>query len=175
MAGIGVALLWKYALTPGDELGALAQWPARSTLRLRTDIPTLVLFVHPRCPCSRTTIRELAAVLAKSPPAIEAQVVVYKPIDSGAEWEQTDLWRAAERIPGVTMVVDLDGVEAKRFSVTTSGHALLYDPQGRRLFSGGITAARGHQGQCEGQDAIVSLLSNGKQEVLNTPVYGCQL
>ncbi len=166
-------LLWDYALTPGRESERLSQWPADSNLVLGKDRPTLLVFVHPRCPCSRATIQELAVALAAGQRPLNIQVVVYKPGDAQAGWEQTDLWHAAQGIPRVALYVDYGGVEAKRFSVTTSGHALLFAADGTCIFSGGITAARGHQGASAGQDALVALLTGGQRQVSSTPVYGC--
>jgi len=135
----------------------------------------LVVFVHPKCPCSRATIRQLADALAKCSRPIEAQVVVYKPANTQPDWERTELWNIAVGIPGATIVIDVDGVEAKRFDVTTSGHSLLYDTKGLLLFSGGITSARGHEGENEGRNALVSCISNDEAQCSTTPVYGCPL
>ena len=170
--GRGASLLWRYALTPGMEALSTPQWPADSTLRLRADAPTLVVFLHPQCPCSRATVRELAEILQAGCNVHHAQVVVYKPSRTDSSWEHTDLWEAAAQISGVSLSVDWDGCEAKRFSATTSGHAMLYSPEGRLLFSGGITYARGHEGTSEGRAALLSLVGD-EHSIKQTPVFGC--
>jgi hypothetical protein len=45
------------------------------------------------------------------------------------------------------------------------------------MFSGGITASRGHQGDNAGRAAITSLVLGEAHgpELLRSPVYGCQL
>jgi len=70
---------------------------------------------------------------------------------------------------------DDDGVEAARFGAATSGQVILYDRDGRLLFSGGITASRGHAGDNDGRDAIVSLLGGGRGTRHSSPVFGCSL
>jgi hypothetical protein len=52
---------------------------------------------------------------------------------------------------------------------------LLYDTAGRLLFSGGITAARGHSGDNAGREAIVALLAGAPTDRTQTPVFGCKL
>jgi hypothetical protein len=66
----------------------------------------------------------------------------------------------------VTVVRDDSGREAGRFGAATLGQTLLYDADGSLLFSGGITAARGHAGDNAGRSELVSLLNRG----LSAPV-----
>ena len=173
-ASCGATLLWCYALTPGTESATASLWPADTTLRRHGDAPTLLVFLHPKCPCSRATIRELAEILHRSRNVHEAQVIIYKPSGTDSAWEHTDLWQSAARLPGVALSIDRDGREAMRFSAATSGHCLLYSAKGRLLFSGGITYARGHEGANEGKAALVSIIGN-EQTSFKTPVFGCPL
>jgi hypothetical protein len=75
----------------------------------------------------------------------------------------------------VTVIQDEDGLEARRFHATTSGHAIVYDARASLLFTGGITASRGHSGDNEGRSAIVSLLTEGVAERKETLTFGCSL
>ena len=52
----------------------------------------------------------------------------------------------------------------ERFGLVSSGHALLYDENGRLLFSGGLTNARGHAGNSVGRNAIVAILNDTAPE-----------
>ena len=56
----------------------------------------------------------------------------------------------------------------------TSGHALLFDRDGHLLFSGGITPARGHEGDNFGASAIAARLA-GRPAPAETPVFGCPI
>lgn len=52
---------------------------------------------------------------------------------------------------------------------------MLYDSQGKLLFSGGITSGRGQGGDNAGRAAIVSLLTENEAKQKATPVFGCPL
>jgi hypothetical protein len=102
-------------------------------------------------------------------------VVFLRPPGVGADWDSSDLWRRASAIPGVMVVRDDEGVEAARFRASTSGATVLYDVEGHLLFSGGLTSARGHEGDSAGLERIRSLLRTGKADRSDAPVYGCSL
>jgi hypothetical protein len=106
---------------------------------------------------------------------VTAYVLFIKPSGFTTEWEKTDLWASAAAIPGVHVVSDDEGVEADRFHSATSGQTLLYDAEGKLLFSGGITSARGHEGDNAGRAAIVSLLTTSDAALTKTSVFGCPL
>jgi hypothetical protein len=133
------------------------------------------MLVHPHCPCSRASIGELALIMAQSQGRLAAYILFLKPEGFADHWEKTDLWQSAAAIPGVKPIADQDGVEARRFHATTSGQTVLYDAEGRLLFSGGITIARGHAGDNAGRSAIVSLVNTRIAEQAETPVFGCPL
>jgi hypothetical protein len=72
-------------------------------------------------------------------------------------------------------MIDDEGAEANRFHAATSGQTLLYDADGRLLFSGGITGSRGHAGDNAGENAIVSWVNSGAAARTETSVFGCAL
>jgi hypothetical protein len=113
--------------------------------------------------------------MSSSQGLVKVHVLFVRPAEFDSGWEQTDLWRSAAMIPGVDVSVDEQGQEAFRFGSQTSGQTFLYSPQGNLLFSGGITGARGHSGDNDGRSAILSLLTTGKAETPETPVFGCPL
>jgi hypothetical protein len=171
---LGLRMLLNYETKPG-QVGAIPKsWPSASQIRRSTDRRTLVMLAHPRCPCSRASVGELAQIMARVQGKLAAYVIFLKP-DHTSEWDDTDLQRSAAAIPGVTVVSDIDGVEARRFGAETSGHTLLFDRDGRLLFSGGITQSRGHAGENAGERAIVALVNNRAAERVATFVFGCSL
>ncbi len=172
---VGLRSVLNYQYTPGEASIAPVQWPSNTTVRLAPDRATLILFAHPHCPCTRATIGELTLIMAQCQGKVRAYMLFYRPAEFSERWERTDLWRSAAAIPGVAVLEDEDGLEAARFHAATSGQALLYDAQGRLVFTGGITDSRGHYGDNEGRDAIVSLLSRGAAAFTTTPVFGCSL
>ncbi|HEV3344857.1 MAG TPA: hypothetical protein VG125_31055 [Pirellulales bacterium] len=171
----GMLALGYHASVPGN-----AAQPPR---RIAADVPggppagkaTLLLFLHPQCPCSRATIGELARAVSRRSGGLDTRLFFYRPGDSPPGWEKTDLWQMAEGIPGTRLFADADGALAARFGVRTSGQALLYDPEGGLVFAGGMTGARGHAGDNSGQSAILSWFSSGHVSVESTPVFGCSL
>jgi hypothetical protein len=192
-----VPLLWLAAVVGGlgaleaykSRPGAAGQTPAvfprefpqwesgsdgQSTSRLLR--PRLIMFVHPRCPCSKASVGELAEILARRSGQVDAAVVFVKPAGAGPDWNQTSLRSQAAAIPHVRLIDD-DGTLARRFGAETSGSVVLYDADGKLLFSGGITRSRGHEGDSAGSRAICALL-DGNTEVaagVHAPVFGCPL
>ena len=175
VVGAGLRILMDYETTPGAAAAAPRRWPAGSQIRRDPGRTTLIMLAHPRCPCTRASIGELAVIMARLQGRVSAYVLFLKPTASPDEWEKTDLWRSATAIPGVTVLSDESGGEAARFGAAVSGQTLLYDAKGRLLFSGGITASRAHSGDNAGRTAIVSLAAAGHAARTGTPVFGCSL
>ena len=173
--GVGLRLILVYENTPGVSAASLEAWPTDSEISRTPGLPTLVTMVHPHCPCSRASVGELALLMVKAQGLVDANVVFVKPKDFPEDWEKSDLWSSAAMIPGVKVRVDHEGIEARRFGSRTSGQIMLYDADGHLLFSGGITSARGHSGDNDGRNAILSLLTRGTAEQSGTPVFGCPL
>ena len=171
----GLRTLLAYESSPGTIGAVPGQWPSTSQIRRLTDRPILVMLAHPRCPCTRASVAELAQLMARMQGKVDAYVLFLKPRESGNEWEATELRRSAAAIPGVTVLSDVDGVEAGRFGAETSGHTLLFDRDKRRLFSGGITEFRGHVGDSTGERAIESLVNGQPPARTATSVFGCVL
>jgi len=168
-------MIWNYENSQEAEQAAPLRWPAESLTNLVSNRPTLVMVVHPQCPCTRASIGELALLMARAQGLVSANVLFFKPAGFPEGWEKTDLWSSAENIPGVTVVCDEGGIEARRFNQKTSGAVVLYDPNGRLLFTGGITGSRGHSGENDGRTAIVALLIGEVAKRTQTPVFGCSL
>lgn len=171
----GLAKLWIYAATPGPGAVASVRWPEATSLERDTGRPTLVMFLHPQCGCSRATVDELARLVARVNGRLAVHVLMYRPPHAAPRWERTDLWDAAAEIPGVHVSSDEDAAEAAVFGAFVSGQTLLYDSEGELVFTGGITFARGHAGDNAGRRAIQSLVLYGTAASRRTPVFGCFL
>jgi hypothetical protein len=173
--GTGMALLWNYEVAPGVAATAPARWPESSRIARATDRPTLLMLLHPQCPCSKASLEELDRLMARVHHRVAARVLFVIPPDAPEDWARTDLWRQASGIRGVSVVGDRDALEAERFHAATSGEALLYGTDGRLLFSGGITGSRGHAGDNTGRSALLAFLTDREAATRNTPVFGCSL
>jgi hypothetical protein len=171
----GTQILFDYENRPAHFHQSPEIWPKAASIPRTPGKPVLVLFAHPQCPCTRATVGELALLMARLKDDLTAHVIFIRPSEMPENWEQTDLWRTAASIPGVSVMSDPGGVEATRFHAQVSGQTMLYNADGRLLFSGGITASRGHSGDNAGRSAIVALVSKGKSGRTTTPVFGCYL
>jgi hypothetical protein len=179
----GMTMLSLYAAKPGptvpDEAGnvAGATWPRATVLERAAHGATLVVAVHPKCGCSRATLGELARIMSCAPPGsgTRAYVLMTVPVGLPDSWARGANWDAAAQIPGVQLVIDHDGATARLFGAMTSGHTCAFDASGQLLFSGGITAARGHMGDSAGGDAVRAVLTGHTPAVSRGAVFGCGL
>ena len=171
---IGFFVLGRYESTPGAAGGPPTRWPRASVIDRPSGRPALLMFAHPHCVCTRASLGELARLTGRFRD-LAVYVVFMRPSDGGAEWDESDLWERAAGTPGVVALRDVDGVESLRFGVITSGHALLYDASDRLAFSGGLTAARGREGEGPGGRRLAVVLTTGKPDEDQGPVFGCAL
>jgi hypothetical protein len=172
---VGFLLLAQEEFTPEKDSLSVTPFPRNSAVRLVSNKLTLVLFAHPKCPCTRASLHALDGLLAETQNRVSVTVVFTIPDGVPSDWEQGYLWNLASRIPGLRVIRDQGGGEAHRFHAEGSGHVLLYDPSGKLLFSGGITSSRGHEDDNVGRSAIVSLILHGHSSVSQTAVFGCSL
>ncbi|MCD0460096.1 hypothetical protein [Roseiconus lacunae] len=157
-----------------------SRWPAASEVVKSDDRATLILFLHPRCPCTRATIVELEKTLTGR--ALDASqlpkcfVVASLPTDADQRWLDSQTVRRAANLPNAEVVWDYDGHISSSFGAITSGTVMLYRIDGHLQFSGGVTISRGHEGSSLGADRLHALLhhdDHGSME--STPVFGCRL
>ena len=171
--GGGIAIAWRYRVAPGPTTTAPVRWPDGSRLPRATDRPTVVQFLHPRCPCSRASLAELGAVVEHAARRPAVVIVFLRPDGVPDEWVHTDRWRTAQRVLGATVVVDPGGAEMARFGARTSGETMVYGADGALRFAGGITPGRGELGDSAGRRDLVAALDDGGGG--KTPVFGCAL
>jgi len=171
----GMAFVWSYNHKPGAPAAAPLHWPVDSAVRRASDHYTMVMLAHPKCPCTRASVEEMSKLMAHCQGRLTTYVLFVKPKDSPKDWNKTDLWNSAAIIPGVSVLVDEDGTEARRFGGATSGQVLLYDQNGALVFRGGITESRGHIGDNAGRSAVESLVNRGLADRDKALVFGCPL
>jgi len=170
-----MTVLTNYGSSPGPVGDVERIWPAESEITRKSGKLSLLLFAHPKCPCTRATMVELAIVMRHCREQIDCHVLFMRPSSMPADWAQTDIWNSASEIPGVNVAVDVDGKEAKRFGAATSGAVVLYDQGGQLLFHGGITASRGHSGSNLARDSVIALARNERPSLSEAQVFGCEL
>lgn len=189
---IGLSVLWMAAVV--SAMGALQRYAARPgealpsprilTLELISpqwsylqaawlEKPTVLLFVHERCPCSRASIEELARA-SRILRSVNITVVMSGP-GSGASGTWSIRTLVADRLPLATVIEDPDGEMAKRFGVRTSGHAVMYRADGKLHATGGLNPSRGHFGAGPGRTALETLHDPVSRPALKLPVFGCPI
>ncbi len=174
LAFSGFAWLARYAGTPGPGAATPPRWPLAAHLLDEDGRYTLVMVVHPECACSRASLHELSRIAARASGRLAITVLIDVP-PGHTVGPDNELRTVASRIPETVVRVDPGGSESRRFGAQTSGHTFLYDPSGRLLFDGGITIARGHQGDNPGALAISALIAGERTPRQTAPTFGCLL
>lgn len=181
-----ISLIWAVAVVlcytsflhyegkPAITLAHPQNWPAESSIERAAGEKNLVVFIHPKCPCTSATLTELKILMTRCPD-LRATAVFLKPDGVEANWEKTAYWQRADEIRNVSVISDNGNVETNRFNATTSGETLVYDEVGELVFAGGITGSRGHEGDNQGLSSIVGIVRDGDLRCSRTGVFGCAL
>lgn len=180
LVACGLIGMNSYSMTPGrSEFSAQHKSPTVSPGHLQ-----LLVFIHPKCPCTAATIHELSGVVSSVKTRIAITAYLYTPPTAPSDWLNTANERALKKMEGVRIVSDINATEAQRFHVNTSGHLMLFDSHGNLRFSGGITAGRGHEGDNPAlsafRDAVQHASDDHSHKPLSpsfstAPVFGCSL
>jgi hypothetical protein len=182
---VAVAVGWwqtvryEFATTGWGESRFARSWPIDSALVPAAGRPTLLVFLHPKCPCTRATLNELdrlvATVAGQHLTRPKLQIVAAVPPEADESWWDTKTVAVGRQLAGDNVYIDRAGREAARFGVSTSGTLLLFDESGNRRFGGGITVSRGHEGDSAGADCLVERIAGRGVGVAEMPVFGCRL
>jgi len=175
LISVGLWVIIDYENTPGTTLATPKAWPKQTSLQAHPIHPTLLMFIHPHCPCSQASIEELARVATVTKDRLAIAVVFIQPKEFDKTWVETSLWHAANRIPGLQITIDLEGQEARLFGATLSGQVFLYQPNGTPLFRGGLTRSRGHAGDNLGRSAVLDAVFQKQTNTTESFVFGCAL
>jgi hypothetical protein len=163
-----------FGFTRGTTGDVPVLWPEQSLLSRQSGLPTVLLFAHPRCPCTTASLEQLKRIQADSKVPFNCRVIFLVPENAGRDWTSSNIVRQAQAIPSVEVVMD-QGEEIRRFGVSTSGHVLLYSSDGCLQFNGGITISRGHVGENAGTQSVVQHLKHRSAKLTQSPTFGCPL
>ncbi len=175
VVAIAIGVSWRFMITPGRVGPHPEFWPTATTLARAAEGPTLVVFLHPRCACSFATVHELTRLIERVPKTPRVDVVFLGNAAAEPPATRGELWSAAASVPGAMLSTDDQGREARRFGAFTSGQTLLYDADGRLRYAGGLTLARGHEGDNMGRRRVAALLAGTAAPSGPEAVYGCPL
>lgn len=179
---VGSYVAMRYDFVPGRLGPRRMGWPVETALERRPGATTVVAFLHPRCVCTRATVKQLVRTLTAHPGAALIAAAFVPPSTHGVQdrtaWESSDYVKTIHAaIPTAQIYFDAGGAEALRFGAYTSGTILIYDPQGREIFRGGITDRRGGERDNPGLRALGAALTSEARmaSLASTPVFGCPL
>jgi TATA-box binding protein (TBP), component of TFIID and TFIIIB len=176
LLAVGFYLFEEYNFTAGAQVAAPDRFPGSvNAIILDKQVPTLLVFAHPKCTCTTATLTELSRLKTKLGAQIAVKVFIsYDPQD---EFEGQAIERQARAIANVDVEKDLNRTVAKTFGALTSGQTMLYAPEGNLLFQGGITESRGHEGVSPGALEIARIVTGPfiKSEFARMPTFGCHL
>jgi hypothetical protein len=170
----GVFMILSFSFAPGPNTMAAVRWPGESSLCRLPGRPTLLMFAHPCCPCTKASLEQLKLILNEVHVPFDCHLVFLMPPEASEAWKTNDIVRAAELIPAVTVTRD-DGKETRRFAALTSGQVFLFNAAGDLTFNGGITISRGHLGENSGGRSIIQQLNDRPTNVHQAPTFGCPL
>ncbi|WP_145026409.1 thioredoxin domain-containing protein [Caulifigura coniformis] len=175
-AGFAVAMRHEKTAAPDHDVAT--RFPEDAVCVAPLGKPMLIVFVHPKCPCTRASLEEVAALHHRCGDKLDMQFVFLERGDAPWRSEDTEHWETVRAINAGPAFVDVSGTEHRRFGATTSGEALLYMPDGSLAFHGGVTVGRGHSGVSAGRTAIEAIVLNSTgsgRDFTRTKVYGCPL
>jgi len=174
-AGGGTIALIARESQQAERTSTPGTWPGNTSLHRAPGRSTLLMFVHPNCPCTRASIAQLLQVVDRMPPAERPETIFVSRPAAVKDWRSEWLTSMAAAVPGSTIVRDENAVEASRFGAAASGHVLLYGPDGSLRFDGGVTMGRGHQGDNDASDALAARLADARRAPAQTAVFGCSI
>jgi hypothetical protein len=178
IVAMGVVTLARHDLTPGVEAPSVAGSYVLQAAKIGEGKKTIIMFVHPKCPCSTASLEELRQLMAQHGSQLNATVVMFRSSGAADDGTRSAAWATAQQIPGAEVRADLDGTQAKQCGAQTSGQVFLYDESGALQFEGGITGSRGHPGDNNSLDTLAALVTKKQppqSAPARTPVFGCPI
>lgn len=170
------SVLLKYESKGQDNASKTPQKIQNSDLGLKeSEQFNLVMFVHPKCPCTMASLTELQKLKTRLP---KLKITIAFMTPDGMEksdWLKTTNWQKAHEMTGIEFIEDYDGKLAKKFGAEVSGYTIVYNAKNELVYAGGITAGRGHEGDNEGEDKIIAVCNSKFVSSPKAPAFGCGL
>jgi hypothetical protein len=138
-----------------------------------SDKPTLIVFLHPKCTCSRASLAQVAKLQSRVPDGFHTILVLWQSPNGNSDWAKLPQPDSGQLLH-YQLVLDNGGLMARRFDAHTSGQAFVYDSRGRLRFSGGLTSSRGDSENGPAFSTLLRVITNpGSSKPM--PVFGCSL
>ena len=173
----GIGMLTVYSLRPGANgnvsIDSVRQEMQRVGAVCATR-PSVVVFYHPRCSCTTSSVRMLERLTSCCRPSPQITGYAFCPLSESDKWIDTPLTRKIRSLPRSRVIVDRGGAVCDRTGVSVSGHVLVIDTLGNVSFSGGITPSRAHEGDSAAGAQFERCL-NRPCAYSAWPVFGCHI
>lgn len=174
LIAIGYTWLFRYSFVAGEASTAPGSVPHSLASSNSSSRWQVFLALHPRCPCSTATVRELAKILTRATDVSVVTVLMYKPSNEPDSWLEGRLLDECRRM-NCRVRSDPEGSYARVLGAVTSGDVVVYDASGKLRYHGGITGSRGHEGDNLGQQSVIDLLRGRNASRTSMPVFGCPI
>ena len=175
----GMVAFYDYSFTQGASPATPASFPKQSRLPRIDGQRCLLMFVHPMCGCTNASVEQIRRlyhdIQAAGHSVPQLTFVIRQPSATEPAWSSTSVLQLCNSVPGASLIQDYDGSESRLFGVTTSGTCCLFDNNGQRIFVGGITIARGHQGPAPSAWQLKRAITEGHITDEHFQVFGCAM
>src|SRR5580704_15651034 len=112
----GILFLEADAARTGDGGTPAGRWLAGSRIQLDDRRSTLLIFLHPHCPCSRASVGELAYIVDRCRDRVSVHAILLG-TPFLHRWGRSEIERDLAGLADVHVDPDRGGAEARRFSV----------------------------------------------------------
>src|SRR5258706_7114521 len=112
-SAVGIWILLRYENAPGRNCAAPERWPTEARINVPQGRYLLLMFAHPKCPCTRASIDELNRLLAHCDGKVVAMVLFAHHGGMAVDWASGSSSRNRAASPGVSVPADLGGSETR--------------------------------------------------------------
>lgn len=181
IAGVFLFIFW-HDITPSGRLAERQTLntvangnlqTALETLNLNPDQLSVLVFIHPECPCTPASLRTLSRLVDECTADFDLQILVASYGDTNSL--QSTNARLAEAIPKATVQPDPNGTIAQSLDAHVSGTICVVAPNNNLLYLGGLTNSRGCETIGPHFQIIKQVIQNRWSAAVTTSVYGCDL
>lgn len=135
---------------------------------------SVVVALHPGCACSSATIGELARIYHRVPEEIQITALILKHGTDDVSWTRPNDLATLANVKA-RILIDTNGLLARRLGMAVSGQLHIYSPNGKLLYNGGITRGSGEIGDNLGEQSVMEIIHGSLARSESYPAYGCSL
>jgi hypothetical protein len=165
---------WSYSQIGDMPSGLLPSAERIAAVGLEPGCITLIIGLHPHCPCTRGISEELNRLAAESED-YRFVVLASCPQDAMSSWMDTPSIRELERLPRTRIIADECGMIASSLGMIRSGHVIVIGADGFPRYSGGMTSSPLHSLGRPAREAATEVAVGTPLSATTAMVFGCPL